>query len=470
VTLTNRVSAFFLGWLALALVGFAVAVFLVVRVDLYGQADRRLEGTLNTLAAAAEIDASGIEWEPLQRDLPRSGSGPQWLIVDPQGTIIDRSGSDADWLLDEALRPPHRRAITTIEDGNDEHWRIARRSLVNNRPDTPADIKLGELRYASLELIAAIPVQPIDRRLAQLAGWLFVLTVGLWLTGALVGRWLCRRTLRPVAKMAASAGQLSPSASSERLIVQPTGDELEDLGRAFNGALDRLEEALDRQRRFTGDAAHQLRTPLAAMLGQVEVALRRDRTEAEYRDTLQAVAGEIRHLHRLTESLLFLARADAEAVRPELQQINLAVWLNARLEGWRAQHSKAHIELIDATSASPIVQAHSELLAQLVENLIDNAVKYGAAGSPVIVRIAARQAGVDLSVEDSGPGIASEDLPHIFDPFYRSAEARKAGVRGVGLGLAIAKRIATALGATLTAESVVGHGTRLVVQFAPVSA
>jgi heavy metal sensor kinase len=460
------VSAFFLGWMAMALIGFAVAVFLVVRADLYGQTDRRLEATLDMLVAAAENDQSGIEWEPLLRDLPRSGASPHWLIVDPHGTIVDRSDA-ADWLLEEARRPPHRKTLSTLEDANGDDWRIGRRQLAASQSNSTVAGKTDEVRYSSLDIVAAVPLKPIDRRLTRLAGWLGVLTVGLWLIGALVGRRLCRRTLRPVARMAASARQLSPSASGERLIVQPTNDELEDLGRAFNGALDRLDEALDRQRRFTGDAAHQLRTPLAAMLGQVEVALRRDRTEAEYRETLQSVAGDVRHLHRLTESLLFLARADAEAVRPELQKTNLAEYANGRLESWRAQHPAARIEFVSETDSPPMVNAHAELLQQLVENLLDNAAKYGSTGSPIIVRIDARNAGVELCIEDSGPGIAADDLPHIFDPFFRSADARKAGVRGVGLGLAIAKRIATAMGATLTAESTPGRGSRFVVRFTP---
>src|SRR5206468_6637093 len=118
----------------------------------------------------------------------------------------------------------------------------------------------------------------------------------------------------------------------------------------------------------------------------------RDRTDAEYRETLQTVAGEVRHLHRLTESLLFLARSDAEAVRPELQELNLVEWAHARMETWRALHPTARIEIVDATDSPPMVNAHAELLEQLVENLLDNAVKYGPAAQSVIVRVVARGA------------------------------------------------------------------------------
>jgi len=113
----------------------------------------------------------------------------------------------------------------------------------------------------------------------------------------------------------------------------------------------------------------------------------------------------------------------------------------------------------------PAVRAHPELLAQLVDNLLDNAVKYGPPGGPIRLHIAQRDGSVELAVADSGPGIAAEDLPHVFDPFFRSAAARGAGVRGVGLGLSVARRIAEAMGARLTAESEPGRGSRFVVRF-----
>jgi heavy metal sensor kinase len=331
---------------------------------------------------------------------------------------------------------------------------------IRPRADEPA----GLVQYGALDLIAAVPVTPIRNNLDQLAWLLVGLTVGLWLTAALVGRRVCRRTLAPVTEMAAAARGLSPADPGERLAVRPTGDELEHLGRAFNGALDRLDEAFERQRRFTGDASHQLRTPLAAMLGQVEVALRRDRDATDYKDTLRSVADEVRHLHRLTEALLFLARADADAGLPDLKAMDPGAWVTGHAGEWRTAHPDARL-IVDVDGTVPPVRAHPELLAQLLDNLLDNAVKYGPADGPVRVQIGQRDGAVELAVEDSGPGITAEDLPHVFDPFFRSAAARAAGVRGVGLGLSVARRIAQAMGARLTTGSAPRRGARFVVRF-----
>jgi heavy metal sensor kinase len=468
MTLVNRVSAFFLGWLGLSLVGSAAAVYLLARADLYREADARLEGTLDALTAAADIEPEGIEWEANERTLPR-GDGPNvmhWAVsahdlTAGRARTIDRSGPEAqDWLW--------AGAPIVFDPSSGAAWRVSRR-MVYAGPEPgrmPDHRTLAQpqrvVKYQRLELVAAVPLAPVHNDLDRLAAWLAVPTVGVWLAAALGGRWLCRRTLAPVAEMAAAARQLSPADPGARLAVRPATDELAGLGLAFNGALDRLQEAFERQRRFTGDAAHQLRTPLAAMLGQVEVALRRDREGTEYRATLAGVADEIRHLHRLTESLLFLARADAEVGLPDLHPVDLSRWASDHVEQWRDGHPGARVDVV-VDGLPPPVRTHPELLAQLLDNLLDNAVKYAPAESPTMVRVLARDGGAELAVEDSGPGIVAEDLPHVFDPFFRSAAARTAGVRGVGLGLAIARRIADALGARLTAESTAGRGSRFAV-------
>jgi two-component system, OmpR family, sensor kinase len=466
MTLTTRVSAFFLGWLGLSLAGFAIAVYLVARADLHRRADDRLQGALDALVVAADVEPEGIEWEAHERTVPR-GDGPSaviWLVAVPGGSVVDRSNAAAgEWLLTDQAE--------TVVDSSGAPWRVGRRRLDVRTPQfRPPDFRIladgakKVVKYAALDVVAAVPLAPVRDDLNRLAGWLGGLSVGLWLAAALIGRWLCRRTLAPVTEMAASARGLVPADPAERLAVRPTGDELEDLGRAFNGVLDRLADAFERQRRFTGDAAHQLRTPLAAMSGQVEVALRRDRDSAEYRRALEVLGSELDRLRGMTEALLFLARADAEAQAPARDELDLPVWVAKRVEDWRANHAAGErIAFAPDGVIAGRVRTHQELLAQLLGNLLDNAAKYGPPGSPVTVRL--RSAGTDVGVEiaDLGPGINPADLPHVFEPFFRSTAARAAGVPGIGLGLAVAKRIADALGARVAAESELGRGSRFTV-------
>jgi signal transduction histidine kinase len=467
MTLTNRVSAFFLGWLALSFAGFALAIYLVARADLYGRAEDRLQTTIDAMIAATDIEPDGIEWEGAEHTLPRGDDSNAviWLVATPGGRVIDRSGSVAsDWLLADSA--------TDVLDPTNSRWRVARRRLdAKSAPNRPPDNRTlaaqpnRVVKYAALDIVAAVPLTPIRDDLDRLAGILGGLTAFLWITAALVGRWLCRRTLAPVTEMAVSASGVGPSAPGERLAVRSTGDELEGLGRAFNGALDRLEEALERQRRFTGDAAHQLRTPLAVMLGQVEVALRRERPPEEYRRVLEIVAEQTGRLERIVEMLLFLARADAEAGLPARTCVHLVPWLRDHLRVWESHPRAADIRLAPNVDECLIAFVHAPLLGQVVDILLDNACKYSRPGSPITVFVKGDGEHVRLVVADDGCGIDASDLARVFDPFYRSPRVGELGVGGVGLGLTIARRVIEAMGGEIEAQSELGRGSRFTVQF-----
>jgi signal transduction histidine kinase len=234
--------------------------------------------------------------------------------------------------------------------------------------------------------------------------------------------------------------------------------------------LDRLQDSFERQRRFTGDASHQLRTPLAAMLGQAEVALRHDRTTSEYRSVLERVQDRALELRQIVEMLLFLARADAESSPPPREPLCLRAWVQNYLARWSAHPRAADLKLELPADDSLDVETNQPLLSQLVDNLLENACKYSLPGSAVTVKLRREGSAVALAVEDAGSGIPGEDLPHLFEPFYRSAASRRQGVAGVGLGLAIARRIAGALGGSLEVDSVLGQGSRFTLRLPAIPA
>jgi signal transduction histidine kinase len=260
--------------------------------------------------------------------------------------------------------------------------------------------------------------------------------------------------------MAAAAAGMSAADLDHRLSPAGTGDELDELGGAFNGLLGRLQEAFERQRRFTGDAAHQLSTPLTVLLGQLEVALRRDRSAKEYRTAIAEAHSRAIHLRRIVELLLFLARPEADAAPPQMEAVDLSQWLPEHLAQWKAHARAGDLRLAVPPKASLQAVVAPAMLGQLVDNLLDNAFKYSPPGSVVSVGLESAGASVLVRVEDAGLGVTPEELGHIFDPFYRSPEARRLGKPGIGLGLAVARRIAVALGGTLSAESESGRGSR----------
>jgi heavy metal sensor kinase len=285
------------------------------------------------------------------------------------------------------------------------------------------------------------------------------ISTSVWLASAFAGKWLCRKALAPVNQMAQSARSISAADFSQRLPSSETNDELDDLGRAFNDLLDRLQISFQRQQRFTAEASHQLRTPLTAMLGQVDVALRRERPAEEYHRALQSVQRQAEQLKQIIEMLLFLAREDSEAAPPLLERLELREWIAGPIRVWERHLRSGDLRFDCAGSDAMYISAHSGLLAQAVHNLLDNAFRYSQPGSPVVVQLKATESELRLSIDDRGQGIEADDLPRVFQPFFRSAAARRRGISGTGLGLAIAQRIAHALRGKLEVQSQPNQGS-----------
>jgi heavy metal sensor kinase len=440
VSLNTRLSAFFLGALAVVLAGFSTTLYLLARTNLHRHVEVRLTAALDTLEAAAEMEQDGIDWEPEAHPLTlgqdSSAEQVRWIVRD--GSVIEQS---ANLGPDEPLT------------SNSPDWLVQERRLESRTPAIPP-------KHATLVLTAGASLKPMQGTLRQLAVTLAGLSLGLWSLAALVGRWVARRALAPVTRMAEAARAMTPDDPRQRLPSPGTHDELDDLQRAFNDLLYRLHEALERQRRFTGDASHQLRTPLTAMLGQVEVALRRERPAEEYRQALAQVLEQAGHLRQIVEALLFLARANAEATLDALEIADVAVMLPATVARWSGHRRAADLRAEIFGDGPFSARVQPLLLGQLLDNLIDNAFKYSDPGSAVTLRLRRGGDALLLDVDDAGRGIAPEDLPHLFEPFYRSAESRQRGLPGIGLGLAMVQRIAAAFGGSVVVKSNEGAGSR----------
>ncbi|MBN9122011.1 MAG: HAMP domain-containing protein [Planctomycetes bacterium] len=462
MTLTNRLSLFFLAALAAVLIAFSAALYLLADRHLHRQLDDRLAAAARTLASAAEVEPDGVEWEPHNHPTTLApgtfGDQFHWTVTDEAGRVIDRSAQPgAAELLTEAdhgFRDGHRNPRRVDHAGR--AWQAVRLRLERENPP-PGPVKPG--KHHAFDVTAAVPLEPVHDTLRALAAALVGLTLVVLAAALFAGRAVCRRALAPVAHMAETARSMGAADLTHRLPAPPSADELTDLAAAFNGLLDRLAEAFERERRFAGEASHQLRTPLAALIGQVEVALRRDRDSAEYRRTLTAVLDQAGRLRRVVEALLFLARSEADARLPGVERVDLAAWVPGRLRD-RADGPRAGELVFEPFAAEVPALVHPDLFGELLDALLDNALKYSAPGTPIAVRVGRDPAGVWAEVEDRGCGIAQDDLPHLFRPFFRSETARRRGVPGAGLGLAVAARIAAALDGSITAESEPGRGSR----------
>ena len=276
---------------------------------------------------------------------------------------------------------------------------------------------------------------------------------------SLGGVFLAGRALSPVDRMTRLARRISAEDLGQRLNLRSRDDEVGRLARTFDEMIARLDNAFRRQRQFTADASHELRTPLTAIKGQIDVALQRRRDPAAYRQVLQVVNEEVDRMMRLVGSLLTLARADAGQIPLAFEAVRLADVVGAAVEQVRPVASERGIELELVSSPAVTLRADEDLLLQLLLNLLDNAIKYTPAGGHVDVGWNVSAGQVELWVRDTGIGIASEHVPHIFDRFYRVDKARSRAEGRAGLGLAISRWIAEAHGGSISVESAPGQGT-----------
>ena len=466
MSLVTRISVAFLVALALALGGFSACLYYLVGLRLRLDLDQALEATLDLFPDRAEVESGRVTWAIYDGTGRRIESAPgvgRPMILDgrdlvPLAVDVATTISGPDGLRWRVLARPigggrHRRGPSEVRDG--EH-----------RPRPPAqDERKGSapVRERPPRVLAAwASLEPLEAEIRWLAAILPLISLGLWVLAAAIGGHFGRRALSPLILMAESARAM-PFGDC-RLPSPGTRDELEDFARSFNGLLDRLHLALERQRQFTGQASHQLRTPLAALIAAIDVARRRPRTVSEHERVLQQLHADAVRLWRVVEALLFLARADAEAGLPDLERTDLAAWAADHLLAWSGHERVADLRFEGSNGTLLWTRAHRPLLGQLLDNLLDNAGKYSGPGTPIIVRVWSEPGAVALAVEDRGCGISTDDLPRVFEPFYRAESARQAGHAGVGLGLAVARRIAVTHGGTITAENVPGRGCRFVVR------
>ena len=278
---------------------------------------------------------------------------------------------------------------------------------------------------------------------------------------ALLGWFVGRAALRPVERMRSEAEAIFVSEPGRRLPVPPTRDELAALGESLNRMLERIEGAVERERRLVDDASHELRTPLANMKVEIELALRRARTPSELEAALRSTADETDRLARLAADLLVLARARRGRLPVQRELVDLAPIVEAVVAEFRGRATDASISL--TASVAPGLQAlvDKARIRQSLENLIDNALRHTPIHGSVSVAVARRDDALEISVRDSGAGFAEGFLEDAFEPFSRADEGRARSDGGAGLGLAIVRAIAEAHGGSVRAANCTPSGTRI---------
>lgn len=417
--------------------------------------DTALDATLQSRADAL-IQQIGPEGGAGFQDAGAEGLLPpnQTLaqVISGDGILLDSSEGARDGplltagQLDQARREPL--SLTTIRKGDS----IRLLALpVPNSGQPPVTVVVGTTRALSQQAVRRV------RTGLALGGAAAVIlcAAGAWM--------LANAALRPVQRMRRQADAITAGDTGARLSVPATRDEVAQLGSTMNALLQRLHESLTRQRQFVADAGHELRTPLTYLRAELELAARPGRTAAELRAAVSRAAEDTDRLIRLAESLLLLARAD-DQLRTMIipTPVRIDALLQQAATAARPQ-ARASRRFITVDSPNPvIIDGDPDCLRQIIDNLLDNALRFTPPGGTVRLTAAASASGeVVVDVSDDGPGFPPDFLPHAFERFRRADLSRTPGPAGTGLGLAIVASLTQAHGGTVTAVNLVPRGARV---------
>jgi heavy metal sensor kinase len=294
--------------------------------------------------------------------------------------------------------------------------------------------------------------------LSVFLNYLLVFAPVLFLIAASGGYWLSRRALSPVDELAHTARNITGTNLDRRLPPLNTGDELQRLTETLNSMLERIEVSFKRVTQFTGDASHELRTPVSLIRTEAELALRRSRGEDEYREALRHILLEAERTTGLIEQLLALARSDSGNQSLQMEQIDLHDTLAGVVEGWSRVATIRNLQLTADLGADLFVMGDRTALRRVADILLDNAFKYTPSPGSIALSLSRQQSDAVITVRDTGIGIAGEDQGKIFDRFFRVDKARNRDGGGAGLGLAIAQWIVNQHQGAIELESRPGEG------------
>ncbi len=454
-TIRTRLTLGYVALLALILILFSSVLYLTLARSLDQRVDDNLAVNAEQASGAINIEQGQINFQYNEGD-PSDVAGVRdrgYLVrlLDAQGALLDANARFA------AL-PVSPNVVSAARNGQSVYETLTSNGIayrIYSRPITENNQFYGVLQLA----------QSLDNVTSALQRLLLLLAIIVPLTLAFAsfgGFWFAERALAPMDRITRAAQRISVQDLSQRLNLNLPDDEVGRLARAFDAMLARLDEAFQRERRFTADASHQLRTPLTVMRGNIDVALSRPRSQKEYARVLSELGEEVDRLTQMANNLLVLARADASKLPLQFDSLSAMRLLQAVSDEMRPLADERGITIVDKVDAEFTLWADEDKMLNVLFNLVENALKFTPPGGTITLSATRENERAVITVADTGAGIAPEHLPHIFERFYCADEAPSAD-GGVGLGLAIAHALVTAQRGTIQVHSALGQGTTFII-------
>lgn len=444
----TRLTALFAILVTVVLLGTGIFVHIRFRQDLLTTTDAGLRSRAQALLSG--VDDAGMQF------------GDEGDLIDPDeafAQVVSAEGGLLESSPSLENRPLLSRTVLAQLD------RPTYFDIRVTETDEPLDARLLAARSQDGPIvIVGASLEEQNKAAARLAGGLVVGGAGALAIMIFIGWLVAGASLRPVERMRKEAADFSADKPGGRLRVPQTGDELARLGETLNDMLSRLEETIERERRFVDDASHELRTPLGILRTEIELALRKARTPEELQAALRSAAEESERLNSLADDLLVLARSDRGRLPVRREDTDVFELIRGLANSFEAAAEMKDVDIVlrgSATSAA----VDPDRLRQALSNLIENSLRHSPTGSSLEVKVWSDASGLSLEVADQGPGFRAEFLQHAFDAFARSDGARTRRDGGVGLGLAIVLAIAEAHGGSASATNRPTGGASVILNF-----
>lgn len=439
IKLTIRIKIML--WYTLLLL-LLLGLFIPAGYHFVAQSVYRNEESLLKTDAIQVLSTVEVENNSLEIDGAASffTSGTLVFIYDLNNDLI-YNNSDQTWLME---LPPDYGGARTVKDGRGGRWLVYDREILDNdhviaRIKAARSLKPAENNLRNLETLILIGL-PIYILIAM-SGGLFIAS----------------RALAPIDRINKVAHQIGQGDLTKRIKLPYTGDEVGRLAGTFDEMLEKLEAAFNREKHFAADASHELRTPLAVILAHAEEALTGKKSLADFRESMKIIEKESKKMRRMVSQLLMLTRGYEDQRRFKMEEINLSVIVRDIADEMAEYARKSGIEILVSADDDIKINADQALITQMLINLIENAIKYNKQGGWIKLRLIKEKDYTGIIVEDNGIGISKEDLPNIFNRFYRADRSRTS--EGTGLGLSIVKWIVEAHRGSIQVNSTLDKGT-----------
>jgi signal transduction histidine kinase len=436
----------------------AAAIEAELREETLRSLDARLRGEAEALAALTRFDGKRLQLASDDDALAAfvSTRSTAYIEVFADGRPVERSRSltEKDLPLIDVEHTRERARRRTIDGPFGEPLRITWAHVTRAAPDSGATV--------SVVVAVARRIAEVERsrhEVEEAMAWALPLALVVGTLGAFV---LARRATAPIERLASEAREVGVSSLAKRLDVGLAAGDLQDLAATLNEAFERLAAGLAREKRFSADVAHELRTPLATARATLELALSRERAAEEYRASIDATLAAVVRLDGIVDALLVLGRAESGSLARSPTDVRAAVVAAADAVKPVADRASVPVR-IEVPEEALEVRGHAPLLERLVFNLLENGIRHGASRDGVVVATRGSGRNVEIVVSDRGPGVPDEFMDRVFERFARAEGSRTRATGGAGLGLAIVQAIARGHGGVAVARRREGGGTEVVV-------